>query len=232
MNISKFFLKFGIYLVGGLFVVTLVGCPKEFSYHPQDPNNDNESFDPPTQTPTQTPTITPILKKRVFVSSLLYDGTFDAMPGITGADQRCQELAAGASPAPLGGQWVAFLTDDSTAAKDRVPGEGPWYLVDKVTKVFETRTGPVNSIFNGGPLVPIDKTEHGFSLPLPYDVWTGSLADGGKGVGPGGSEWCSNWTASASNGFVGNATVVAEWSKSALPAQACASNFRIYCFEK
>jgi hypothetical protein len=100
--------------------------------------------------------------------------------GIDGGDRLCT-LAAQA--AELGGTWKAWLSDSRTDAIDRIAGEGPWYLVDGTTKVFNNKANLVT-----GPIAPIDQDEQGRSLPS-VAAWTGTL-DSGRTSG----FHCRDWT--------------------------------------
>jgi hypothetical protein len=73
--------------------------------------------------------------KRMFVTSQTYAGNFG---GAAAADSICATLAEAAL---LGGKWNAFLSDDSTGALARTREIGPWFRVDRETKIFNNRTG-------------------------------------------------------------------------------------------
>jgi len=65
----------------------------------------------------------------------------------------CQSSADGAQ---LGGTFIAFLSDDRIDVRDRVLDDGPWYLVDRTTLVFASK-----SAIGAAPANRIEKDESG-----------------------------------------------------------------------
>lgn len=122
--------------------------------------------------------------------------------GLSGADQKCQRLAAAAG---LGARtWAAYLSAEAEGsnpavnARDRI-GQGPWFnfagarIADNVDGLHQTT-------------VNINKTtaldERGQAIlgrgdtPNEHDILTGSTADGRVSAGA----TCANWTSEAETG--------------------------------
>lgn len=98
--------------------------------------------------------------QRVFVTA----GTFTAsFGGLAAGDQICNVEA---QTAGLPGTWVAWLSDDVTDARDRLPGNGPFVRTDGTIVAAdraELLSGTLtNSIVTGGNV----------------GIWTGTYADG------------------------------------------------------
>lgn len=185
--------------------------------------------------------------KRVFVTSLTYTGNLagegKAATGLQGADNLCASHAAAAN---LGGTWVAWLSSSTENAIDRVPDVGPWYFVDRTTKVFESKF-----YIKEGPRVPLARDERGKTVASSY-VWTGTDNRGQYDVRPryyaqGASfpiSGCTDWT-SAGSGSVGGvharaayglASQTLAWTEAGTgyddSSADCSQQLRLYCFEK
>jgi hypothetical protein len=158
--------------------------------------------------------------KRMFATSQSYAGNFG---GASAADSICATLAEAAL---LGGKWNAFLSDDSLGALARTREVGPWFRVDRKTKIFNNRTG-----FTVGALVTI-QNEYGDAVPTSARAWTGTRSDGTAD----GTQNCSNWTSTSGYGRAGNPNkLLAEgpkWMYAADGSAPCASTYRLYCFER
>lgn len=158
--------------------------------------------------------------KRMFATSQSYAGDFG---GAAAADSICATLAEAAL---LRGTWGAFLSDDSAGALERTREVGPWFRVDRETKVFNNRVG-----FTVGALAAITD-EYGNSIPSSARAWTGTRADGTTD----GTQTCSNWTGTAGYGTAGNPNRLLangpQWMYSDEGAAPCTNTYRIYCFEK
>jgi hypothetical protein len=138
----------------------------------------------------------------LFVSS--DTSTTGNLDGLTGADARCQRLAAAVGQG--GKTWHAYLSADNpvTNARDRI-GSGPYYnslgaLVASDIAALHMRSGD--------PAVFVD--EHGNRIngqwagspaPLQHDILTGATRDGMLNVGL----TCGSWTATTGSSFVGHA---------------------------
>lgn len=160
--------------------------------------------------------------KRVFVTSKTFDGNLKAHGGTTddnglkGADAVCNEAAASAG---LGGTWTAWLSVTGGDAINRVPDVAPWYLVDQVTKAFDTHAQLAASAD-----VPVNMTENGDTVSGP--AWTGTTLLGTAHAARCG-EWKTNGTSLGAWGDVANAF---DWSYK--DTQYCSKAARLYCFEQ
>jgi hypothetical protein len=117
----------------------------------------------------------------VFVTSELHPGD---LGGLKGADDICNHAAQAAG---VGGAWIAWLADSTTAAIDRVHGDGPWYLMDKSTLAFAN-----HSALTSNPRAPIDLDEAGHTFSPAY-VWTGT-----NPFHP--PSFCTDWTSTSGKG--------------------------------
>jgi hypothetical protein len=154
--------------------------------------------------------------KRVFVTSAPFAGN---LGGLAGADAKCNAAAATAS---LGGSFVAWLSDATTSAKDRVTGAGPWHRVGTTTVVFANRAS-----LTTGPVVPITVTEAGLAATA-GSVWTGTKTDGTKAPG----DNCNNWSAGGTGAMIGSFTSTSQWTESGQFNNCLQSTVnRLYCFE-
>lgn len=134
-------------------------------------------------------------KKRVFVTSQHYDGN---LGGSAGGDAKCNAVAQAAISAGLlkgaGTTWVAWLSDSTSNAIDRLVDVGPWYLVDEQTKVFNNKAHvalqPAQLLGSG-----ITMDERGNDAISQCAVsWTGTMPGGTVSAAD-----CADWTSNASN---------------------------------
>jgi hypothetical protein len=153
--------------------------------------------------------------KRVFVTSAVVSG---GMGGVTGADGICQRAGQ-----PLGGVFVAWVSQKERGALERLRGDGPWYLVDRTTKVFDSRAA-----IRGGPQVAIDRDEGGRRVQEGF-VWTGTTSNGTT------AQNCADFTTGGNGGILatGLAGLLSaretSWTEHAL--RACNDLAHVYCFE-
>ena len=162
----------------------------------------------------------------VFVTSDAYD--VEGVHSVEDADKKCNELATKSEDAVLTSrQFVAWLSDDHVAAKDRISSRpGPWVRPDGV------RVANDRAQLLGGPdplaaAIEVDekkKTRDG-------QVWTGTWADGSASHAT-----CENWstTSVTAQAVVGEiAAVKPDWT--AWIVDTCAGTAsltrRLYCFE-
>jgi hypothetical protein len=164
--------------------------------------------------------------KRVFATSTTYNGDLKTAgggaDGLDGGDKLCQTRADAAS---LGGSWKAWLSSTTVDAIDRLPDVGPWYLIDRCTMVFQSKT----AITQSDPMVAIHRNELGVTAATP-GFWTGTDSDGTRD-----SDRCLDWTSAASteDGAVGGGAasfLPGLWS-SFLPS-SCDMAMRLICFEQ
>jgi prepilin-type N-terminal cleavage/methylation domain-containing protein len=176
----------------------------------------------PTSTPipTSTPTPGPGVNKRVFLTWTNYPG---ALGGLIGADQKCQSSAVGVG---LSGIWVAWISDSTTAAKDRVTQTtGDYIRIDGVVVANGWADLTDGTIDN-----PITISEDGLNHGGTNGAWTGT---GITGLPVG--NFCNNWT-DGTTAFTGNPGVKiyvdGGWTDYSGADQLCSNAFKLYCFEK
>jgi hypothetical protein len=174
----------------------------------------------PTEEPGPGPNDPP--RKRIFASSLQVTGN---LGGLVGADALC---ASWAQAANLGGTWKAFLSATGVSgvnAKDRIAEVGPWYNVNRTTKIFNNKTA-----FTVGALAAI-RTETGGSAS--GNAWTGTTDQGNADAVN-----CLNWTQGGGTAYasVGSpSTTLSEgpkWMAKGGNAPACSTPARLYCIEQ
>jgi hypothetical protein len=196
-----------------VFALTLAACGGSNG-------NDGEDFAPSRMAnfPDMAKSTTSTGGKRVFVTSTGYSAQF---PGLGAADSLCN---AAATAGGLGGTFVAWLSDDTTDALDRVQDASPWYLTDGVTKVFGT-----HAQLQTQPTVVIDRDENGHQVPSGSLVWTGTQS-GGSSSG----STCESWqTADGEvDGTAGSTALTGQWTLQSEFDTPCGSAFSLYCFEQ
>lgn len=178
--------------------------------------------------------------KRLFITRSYYDGDLKtaggATSGLLGGDKLCQVAADSVN---LGGTFKAWLSDETTAAIDRIAGNGPWVNM-KGEVVFNNR-----ATLALGPLKPILWDERGNNTTPQgsswTNVWTGSNASGQLYNGPASGTFgsnvkgdCSGWSSSALNGVYGsygmNNSTGTNWTEDY--AADCHTQRPLYCFEQ
>lgn len=166
--------------------------------------------------------------KLAFVTSVRGPGDLGAWAdaggrtGVAAGDAICAARAQIAG-LPNAARFVAWLSDGTTGAIDRIAGEGPWTRPDGV-RIAETRA----ELAAGMLLAPLDVTEAGAYVAGDAPgagAWTGT-AVGGK---PSGAS-CEGWT-SASGGAIGTASLVDDVRWSATVDTSCSAAFALYCLE-
>ncbi|EKD84870.1 MAG: Peptidase S8 and S53 subtilisin kexin sedolisin [uncultured bacterium] len=170
-----------------------------------------------TPTPTLTPAPSPISSvKRIFVTSTTYQGN---LGGLSGADNKCQQIAESAS---LGGIWKAWLSTPGTSALSRIVHGNDYYKLVNGTVIANNW----NDLTDGSLLAPINVTESGVNLDT--TVWTNTLPDGYQEPFS-----CGDWTSVSSgiNGVIGKSSETsAYWSD--FDRAYCSSSNSLYCFEQ
>jgi hypothetical protein len=131
---------------------------------------------------------------RIFVTSVGFTAN---LGGLAGADQKCAQRAA---QAYLEGVFVAWLSDSTHNAIDRIDADGPWYSVDRSTLLFTGKTTGTNPL-TGTPASGITKDEFGNMLQSGEPIyWTGT---GVGGVGDaGGDNFCADWSSASTSATV------------------------------
>ena len=158
--------------------------------------------------------------KRVFVTSTTYSGN---LGGVSGADNKCQLHADAAS---LGGTWKAWISGGSANAIDRIADVGPWYLVDRTTKVFNNKanlqTTPAFAIWS-------DETGAAPSWSGMSSPWSGSDEAGHD------SGWdCNGWTSALTTDYAttGDANTDQAWGGATSGPIECDFTGALICFEQ
>src|SRR5262249_6761832 len=165
---------------------------------------------------------------QTFTGDLRAEG--NAPDTFTAADKLCQVAALNAH---LGGQWRAFLSGkvsgDSTIDAAEHVGDGPFYLPDRTTLVFESKARMA-----GNALAAIDWTERGPFTGVAH-VWTGTYL--GAYHAPAcedesGQSWMS--ASSRANGLSGTTApeLVDMWAGDGKQTKSCAERASLYCFEQ
>lgn len=155
---------------------------------------------------------------KVFVTSASSSAN---LGGIAGADTKCQQLATAAT---LPGRWIAWLSDATTNAKDRIV-DAEYLRIDgrRVAKnkadLLDSRIKKELSLDE--KLVKVEST-----------VWTGTKANGEKS-----SNTCNSWTeeTNAVKALIGVTSERndGDWTEEN-PNHSCAPEFkmRFYCFQQ
>lgn len=154
--------------------------------------------------------------------------TPQALGGLAGADEKCQMVAQNAG---LEGTFVAWLSDSTTDARDRLGNARGWVRLDG--KPFADR---VEDIAAGLHFYPLNITQGGTLLTSQVvPVITGTGADGRKSAPFG--DYCQNYSgANAEYGVVHGDVNYADdrWTimgEQAGDLLACNSAGRLYCFQ-
>jgi hypothetical protein len=174
--------------------------------------------------------------KRVFITHARWDGNLilgaaefgiQVNNGLAGADAICNWVALDAA---LGGHWVAWLSDSTHDAIDRIADVGPWYRMDGV-EAFHNKAA-----LTGNPLVPIqiDETHADTeAVPTPDGIpnipWTGTLPGGTRSPST-----CHDWVDNSPGdvGLCGANTATTERKWSDLGEPPCNRPYHLYCFEQ
>jgi len=168
------------------------------------------STDSNTATVSVTINDTPVL---VFLTSTGYQGNFG---GLAGGDANCTALANGAG---LAGPWVAWLSDTSTDARDRVHNGGPYQNVADNSKIADDLTDLTDGSLDSTILNLSGGTEG-------TSVWTGTYPDGT--INP--VSHCSDWTSTTGSGNYGTADFTnTNWTQSG--GVICDGARRLYCLQ-
>lgn len=156
--------------------------------------------------------------RQTFVTSSYYTGNLE---GLTGADSKCQQQA---SSAGLSGVYKAWLSTNTSSAKDRIPN-ARFVLVSG-----EVVAESMQDLTKGYLSSPINRDQYG-NLVSSF-VFTGTFANGLKTSSNLQSNYCNNWTSASSSlktqvyGYTLKST--AEWTQR--PGGTCNQSYRLYCF--
>jgi hypothetical protein len=154
---------------------------------------------------------------QVFVTSDTFNGN---LGGLDGADTKCTDAA---SAAGLGGNWTAWLSDNSTNAGTRI-ADGEYQLLDG-TVVANNLDDLTDGTLDAG----INLDEEEIAVTTNPDVWTGTDAGGTHLAGFGD---CTSWstTDNAVRGRIGRSTRDDAFWTDVGGGNPCDSTRRLYCF--
>jgi hypothetical protein len=162
---------------------------------------------------------------RIFVTSEQVQGdlaTDEAtVDGLAAGDALCKRLADDAS---LGGEFLAWLSDGSADAFNRIPDSGKSWRLPRGDLVFRDRDAITSS---AGPEVGITETEGGAPLAGQIVVWTGTDAGGVAS-----NTTCQDWTSSdsGSSGTVGFTDDANGSNFTSADTANCDQSRRLLCF--
>lgn len=151
----------------------------------------------------------------------------DEIGGLEFADGICRQLAQ-AAKLPSFSTYTAWLSDSTTAARDRVfRGEGRYVRPDGAVVADSFA-----ALLAGPLLAPIERDEHG-QLVAGAGVWTGTNPDGAAVPG---STHCEDWTSAAfadQSGYFGTpAATDSQWTFAMVAnPTTCLDAAHLYCFE-
>jgi hypothetical protein len=169
----------------------------------------------------------------VFVTSQTFDGDFG---GIQGAHNQCNNSAVAAG---LAGTYVAWISDSTTNAKDRVTDQG------YITIAGDIIATSLEDLIDGAIGVPLDVDENGISFPFPgsgneFAVWTNTTPGGP--AGPGGVNFepyvsgernaCKDWSSTGGSAAYGRLMEPGVGWSGAGDIKFCDRQARLYCFEQ
>lgn len=179
------------------------------------------------------------IKKIIFLSSQLFKGD---LGGLSGADEKCQTAAANAG---FDGVFKAWLSDDTTSAKDR--------LLHNTTGPYVRTDGDVIAInwtdlvdgFIKTPIICDENKKCDYVSPTTYyvngvnyeltapAVWTNTKRNGD--ANPMGIASCNNWSSTTNNvGNIGDSNSIDDkWTFNYNPNPLnCDMTARLYCVEQ
>jgi hypothetical protein len=144
------------------------------------------------------------------------------LSGIGSADVACQDQAAAAG-LPAADSFVAWLSDFSTDAKDRLTIDGPWHRVDGV-RVAASKAALTDADIDSA----INRFANGSGISTPQKVWTGTFGSGTKSANT-----CNSWFSSlvTEHGLPGSSDETGNsWTATADFSDLCNDAGRWYCF--
>lgn len=157
------------------------------------------------------PDLEPATHNVAFVTSEEFVGK--ELGGLVGADQRCQEAAAGL-PANT---YIAWLSDPTTDAVSRLEGARGWVRPDG-----EPVADEFTELAMRGPRVPLVVTEQLDDVRGFAEVWTGTDSQGQKHPST-----CVGWTGDGL-GLIGDPSLALS-AFTTFDARGCDQARRLYC---
>ena len=170
---------------------------------------------------TVTATFTTEAQNYAFVSSTQFAASFG---GVAGADAECQKLA---TDADLPGTYVAWISDTTSDAIDRIPmTAGGWLRTDG--RPFALSRA---ALLAGELLHPLRVTETGQDMPMTETVFTNTMETGVYGPIISNIDACADWTSADSSlhsvGLGASTSTKIAWTRSV--STGCANMARLYC---
>lgn len=162
-----------------------------------------------------------VSRRYVFVTSMTFLPSFG---GTAMADAKCYDVAKAAG---LGGEWKSWTSDSagSTPLKRFTPGPGPYMLLNDQTIVASSWA----ALTSGALMHGISLDEKQQQVMSPFEVWTGTNADGTYA-----GNACSDWKVINVDNIVGAVGISGDtssaWSKKM--EHACFFQARLYCFQQ
>jgi len=158
--------------------------------------------------------------KRLFVSTLRYDGN---LGGLAGADALCSQLAQDGS---LGGSFQVWLGDATNGPADRTFRQGRPYVSTTGAVVADDWADLTDGTLDSAP----NRDQYGNPVASSYYVWTNVSAVGG---GTEGAADCNGWTSAAPGGsgaYGVTGATSATWTDSV--TTQCSALNHVYCIEE
>jgi hypothetical protein len=162
----------------------------------------------------------------VFVSSQTMNGN---LGGLSGADSVCESL--GTTAFPGSGPWVAWLSDSTTNAVDRIPIPDPDGAYVRATQPNTIISDDLGDLTDASLSAPILLDENGATPPVNpltgrATTWTGT-STAGTAV----ANNCVNWTSSEAGDLgLGGASELSDHNWTLQVTAGCNLEFHLYCF--
>jgi hypothetical protein len=157
----------------------------------------------------------------MFVTSGQYDGN---LGGLSGGDSKC---ARAASAAKLSGRFIAWLSDSSHNAIDRVTGNGPWYAIGPSDiKLFNNKPNLTTTPLSWGQgATSVITDENGRQADRVWTYWTGTDNGGVASQG----KTCGDWIDNTADGLAGKIQSTGFWTNGG--SYFCGSQFSLLCIQ-
>ena len=160
--------------------------------------------------------------RTIFVSSVRYTG---ALGGISGANDKCRDLAAAAGLPGIYAAWLSTDSSNNPAADFTTTPRAAYVRTDGVQVASDWA-----DLIDGTLAAAINVTESGAVLSGSGRVWTDTLATGAQGNN---TNDCADWgSTTGTGGAFGLASATdSTWSWSG-NAQGCTQQHEIYCVQQ
>lgn len=136
--------------------------------------------------------------KRVFISSVFFDGDFG---GLDGADAACQELSVAAG---LPGQYRAWLSDSTGSPATRFAQSATPYILVDGTVIADDWADLADGQLNDAIYLQEDGSPSPMISTLFGQVWTTTNEAGTLNTAGGNDLHCDNWSTVSARGLVGS----------------------------